>query len=175
MTYAVALEPDILAEDMIEQGLFDCSIDLAITRRPLALPNCECVPLMTEHLSLYAPLTSRFAKTSDLSFADIDGETFLVFEQIGFWREVCENALPHATFIFNKDCEVFVQLLESSELLGFTTDAPQNQGYRTHGLSDKRVAIPLRDASAHATFYLVALSDASARIGEVIDWVRAAD
>ena len=161
------LEPDILDEKVIERSLFDRTIDLAITRKPIALPNCECIPLMTESLSLYAPKTSKYADREGVSWDDIDGEAFLVFEQIGFWREVCEEAMPNATAIFQKDREVFIQLLQSSDLLGFTTDAPQNRGG-----TENRVAVPIRDASAHATFYLVALKDASAQARDIIAWIR---
>ncbi len=161
------LEPDILEEGVIKRCLFDREIDLAITRRPIALPNCECAPLMTESLSLYAPTSSRFASMPSVDWSDIDGETFLVFEQIGFWRNVCEEAMPNATTIFQKDREVFIQLLQSSQLLGFTTDAPQNRG-----ISEDRVAVPIRNASAHATFYLVALKDAPERVSEIVAWIR---
>lgn len=161
------LEPDILEESAVERHLFDRTIDLAITRRPIALPNCECAPLMTERLSLYAPTSSRFASMSNVSWSDIDGEAFLVFEQIGFWRNVCEEALPHATIVFQKDREVFVQLLRSSQLLGFTTDAPQNRS-----IDEDRIAIPIRNASVHATFYLVALKDAPDCVSEIVAWIR---
>ncbi|MBQ9043446.1 MAG: LysR family transcriptional regulator [Eggerthellaceae bacterium] len=161
------LEPDILDEKVIERSLFDRTIDLAITRKPIALPNCECIPLMTESLSLYAPKSSKYAGRRSVSWNDIDGETFLVFEQIGFWREVCEEALPNATAIFQKDREVFIQLLHSSDLLGFTTDAPQNRGS-----VEGRIPIPIQDASAHATFYLVALKDAPERVSEIVTWIR---
>lgn len=161
------LEPDILPEGAIEKSLFDHSIDLAITRRPIALPNCECVPLMIENLSLFAPMENRFAQASSVSWKDIDGESFLVFEQIGFWRGVLDDAIPNANIIIQKDREVFVQLVESSDLLAFTTDAPQNRG-----IAEGRITVPIRDASAHATFYLVALRSATPRVREVVSWIR---
>lgn len=160
-------EPDIVDEPVIEKRLFDRSIDLAITRRPIALPNCDCVPLMTESLSLAAPMGSRFAAMPSVSWSDIDGETFLVFEQIGFWRDVCEEAMPDANIIYQKDREVFVQLLASSDLLAFTTDAPQNRAP-----SLVRAAVPIRDASAHATFYLVSLKDAPDLVRKIAALIR---
>lgn len=161
------LETDLLDEGEVEKRLFGRTIDLAVTRRPIALPTCACTPLMTESLSLFAPLTSRFAKLSSVGFSDIDGEAFLVFEDIGFWRDIHQRSMPHATIINQKDREVFFQLLRSSDLLAFTTDAVQG----TTALPD-RVAIPIRDASAHATFYLVTLRDASERIREIATAVR---
>ena len=161
------LEPGIVEESAVERHLFDRTADLVITRRPIALPNCDCMPLMVENLSLYAPKSSRFANMPSVSWSDIDGETFLIFEQIGFWGEVHRETMPNATVILQKDREVFIQLLESSDLLGFTTDAPQNRGTIAG-----RVAVPIRDASAHATFYLVALKDAPERVREIVGWIR---
>ncbi|MBQ6491886.1 MAG: LysR family transcriptional regulator [Atopobiaceae bacterium] len=161
------LAPEMLSDAEIDRRLFDRTIDLAITRRPMALPNCRCVPLMTENLFLYAPEGHPLAGRPSVSFADMEGETFLVMEQLGFWREVYEGSIPGVQSIRQADREVFLQLVKSSDLLCFTTDAPQHRG----GI-EGRVAVPISDASAHATFFLVALREAVPRVGEIVDWVE---
>jgi DNA-binding transcriptional LysR family regulator len=161
------LETELLPEAEVERRLFNRTTDLAITRKPLALPNLDCTPLMTENLFLHAPIDHRLASRDSVHFADMAGETFLVFEQIGFWDKVYRDAIPNVQPIVQRDREVFAQLVRSSNLLCFTTDAPQNA--RT---AEGRVRIPIDDAQAHATFYLVSLKEASANVVDIANWVR---
>ncbi|MCR5583733.1 MAG: LysR family transcriptional regulator [Eggerthellaceae bacterium] len=161
------LAPEILADAEVERCLFDRTADFAITRRPLVMPNCECMPFMTENLFVSVPEGNPLAKRAHVSFADLAGETFLVMDAIGFWRDVYERAIPDVHSIVQRDREVFTQLVDSSDIPCFTTDAPQNSNH-----ANGRVEVPLSDADAHVTFYLVALKSAPARVCEIIDWVK---
>lgn len=46
----------------------------------IALPNCECIPLMTENLFVSVPAAHPLAMRKHVSFADLAGETFLVLD-----------------------------------------------------------------------------------------------
>lgn len=163
------LAPEVLPDAEVERRLFDRTADLAITRKPIALPNCECIPLMTENLFVSVPAAHPLAMRKHVSFADLAGETFLVLDGIGFWKDVYEQGIPDVHSIVQRDREVFTQLVDSSDILCFTTDAPQNSNH-VRG----RVEVPLSDASAHATFFLVALRQNSERVREIVDWVKEA-
>ena len=161
------LAPEVLPDAEVERRLFDRTADLAIMRKPIALPNCECIPLMTENLFVSVPAAHPLAMRKRVSFADLAGETFLVLDGIGFWRDVYERAIPDVHSIVQRDREVFTQLVDSSDIPCFTTDAPQNSNH-----AKGRVEVPLSDADAHATFYLVALKEATLRVYELLRWVR---
>lgn len=154
-------------ERKIEQRLFDRSADLAITRRPLGLPNVLCTPLMVESLSVYVPVEDVLANRSSVSFAELDGRAFLMNTEVGFWGDVVRAAMPNAHFIEQTDATVLAQLLHSSDLLGFVTDVTEPQHADT-----KRVRIPIRDADAHATFYVVAMTDASRTVLDIMGYLR---
>ena len=161
------LAPEVLPDAEVERRLFDRTADLAITRKPIALPNCECIPLMTENLFVSVPAAHPLATRKHVSFADLAGETFLVLDGIGFWKDVYEKGIPDVHSIVQRDREVFTQLVDSSDMLCFTTDAPQNSNH-----ARGRVEVPLSDADAHVTFYLVALKEATPRVSELLRWVR---
>lgn len=164
------LASEVLSEAEVERRLFDRTADLAITRRPMALPNCECVPLMAESLFVSVPAGHPLATRQIVGFSDLADETFLVMDGIGFWKEVYEQGIPDVNSIVQRDREVFEQLVDSSDLLCFTTDAPQNRNH-----SKGRVNVPISDSSAHATFFLVTLRGAVERVQEIVDWVRRAE
>ena len=154
-------------EREVERRLFDRSADLAITRRPMGLPNVVCVPLMVENLSVFAPADDELAGRASVSFAELDGRTFLMNAEVGFWGDIVRNAMPSARFIEQRDATVLAQMIRSSDLLGFVTDVT---GKDSH--DERRVRIPIQDADAHATFYVVAMTDAPQAVARIVDLVR---
>lgn len=102
-----------------------------------------------------------------MSFADLDGESFLVLSQIGFWMEMTRRNLPNAQIVEQDDRFVFEQLARTTDLICFVTNATRPERER-----EGRVAVPITDADAHATFYLTALADAPDRVRQIVDWVK---
>lgn len=162
----VILQTELVSRQQAESALINLDADLSVTLHPLQLPNMSSVPLITEDLYLSAPKNSPLAARESVSFKDLDGQTFLVFEQIGFWMDVTREQLPHAQIIVQNDRNVFMQLAMSSDLLCFATDVPENDPVTT-----KRTQIPIVDASAHATFFLNARKDAPDQIRQIVELV----
>ncbi|MCR8908560.1 LysR family transcriptional regulator [Thermophilibacter sp. ET337] len=160
-----------LDEQHLRRGLMEDTLDATITLNPLALPGFISQPIMTESLSVLLPRTHPLASKQTLRFCDIDGETFLIYTNIGFWRSIVERELPHATFLWQDDRSMFEMLLPTSDALAFSTDASgPYTAHESDGL-DNRVAVPLSDASARATFYLVYRTDGQGRGSELIERV----
>ena len=139
----------------LERALMEGTLDAAIMLRPLALPGFISQPIMTESLSVLLPSMHPLAAERTLRFQDIDGETFLVYANIGFWRSVVVRELPRAEFLWQEDRSMFEMLLSTSDALAFSTEASEPYTAHVSGDLGDRVAVPLSDASAHATFYLV--------------------
>ena len=131
------------------------TLDATITLNPLVLPGFISQPIMTESLSVLLPSMHPLAAERTLRFQDIDGETFLVYANIGFWRSVVVRELPRAEFLWQEDRSMFEMLLSTSDALAFSTEASEPYTAHVSGDLGDRVAVPLSDASAHATFYLV--------------------
>lgn len=162
----VILEPDLLTARQVEAALINREADFSITLHPLQLPGMTSVPLMTEDLYVSAPKDDPLAKRASVSFSELDGRTFLLYEQIGFWMDVHQQHLPHSQMILQKDRNVFMQLVRSTNLLCFTTNAPENAP-----ASVDRVSVPIVDGDAHATFFLTAHADAPEQVLHIMDWV----
>ena len=88
-----------LAEAQAESGIHDGALDLGIALHPAASSGVRSSRLMTENLSVALPVGHALADRSSVSAADLDGETFLLFEGIGFWRELCDRHFPHSQFV----------------------------------------------------------------------------
>ncbi len=159
------LNPVTLPEDEVERRLMNRSVDLAITLRPQILPTMRSTQIMVEDLYAFLPQGHRLASQDTVSFADLDGESFLVLSEVGFWMGMLRRNMPRANIVEQADRSVFEQLVRTTELVSFITNV--TQGIR-EGLD--RVAVPISDADAHATFYLSALADAPQRVQDIYDW-----
>ena len=161
------LNPVILAEDEVERRLMDRSLDLAVTLRPMILPTMETLPLMTEDLCAFLPPAHPLASREAVGFADLDGEGFLVLADVGFWMGVLRRNMPRAQIVEQADRTVFDQMVRTTDLLGFVTDATQEMRW-----GEGRVAVPITDADAHATFYLTVLADAPERVRQIFECAK---
>ena len=120
--------------------------DIAI----LPFPIDGARSFMKENLFVCVPPKHELAKQKLLTFADINGFNFLLRTELGFWDALCREKMPASKFLVQTDSSVFDELVRASSLPCFTTDYGQLQGGYP-----KRVSIPLADAEAHVTFYLV--------------------
>lgn len=152
----------------IEQAILNGDADLGIALRPLMLPTVRHCRLMTESLSVCLPQAHPLASAASLSAEELDGEEFLLFQQIGFWQGFCDTHFPHSKFLVQEDRMVFEQMLSSTQLLYFVTDAPS----LSNNVPPGRVVVPLRDNDAHATYYLLSREGARPEVSDAFDWVR---
>lgn len=154
-------------EQDVERRLFDRSADLVITRRPIRLPNVVCTPFMVENLFVYAPANDPVAELSSVKLADLDGRSFLMNADVGFWGDAVRAALPNSRIIEQQDATVLAQLIRTSDMLGFVTDVSE----LCH-VDEGRTRVPIQDAEAHATFFVVAMVDAPQAVLDIVDAVR---
>lgn len=159
---------EMLENNEIERRILNDTIDFGITLKPCGLPTVRCCKLMTESLSVALPKDHPLAGKSSLSSKELDGETFLLSKQIGFWHEFCETHYPNSTFVVQEDRTMFDQLMPTTKLLYFVSDMPLLASH----VPSNRVVIPLRDAAAHAMYYLLVREKSDQIIQNVFDWIR---
>ena len=153
------VEPDVTSEDEVEARLINGTCDLAIVARELRLPTISSTVFMHEDLYANVPAGHVLHDRESLTFAELDGLTFLVYGGIGFWHDVHQRMLPFAQFVTQPDRTIFLQQVRTSNLLTFTTNAPENTSHH-----ESRRAIPITDPEAHVTFWLCVRNDAPERV-----------
>lgn len=153
--------------DQVMRGVIDGTFDLGIVNE---LPDSALLSscwIMDENLSVTLPPNHPLAARKAVTLADLDGETFLLAGDIGFWRGSVDASLPHATFIEQRDREVFAQLVHTTPYCAFVTDAPFLQG-EVAG----RAVVPIDDESAHARFFLVVRKTATGLAHDLFTWAQ---
>ncbi|WP_204792585.1 LysR family transcriptional regulator [Olsenella profusa] len=161
------LTSETIRGDEALRGLADGALDLGIVAEKPAGADLLSCKLMRESLSVALPPNHPLAARPNVTADNLDGQTFLIFTEIGVWRDAVDRALPHATLIEQRDRSVFSRLARTTPHCVFTTDAPYLEA-QVPG----RAIVPVEGDWAHFTFWLATRADARDTVRQLFDWVR---
>jgi len=143
------ISTEIRDEDMLitglKQGIYQ---QIILNRKPDDL-EIICYPCGTESLYFSLPKDHPLAGRKSISFAEMDGETFLMYSEVGVWHELHHREMPNSRFILQDDMSALREVTRSSSLPAFVTDLSM----RLPGHDNKRVNIPISDQSATMSFW----------------------
>ncbi len=143
----IAEEPELL------DGLHSGQYQLIVLHFQPEDPHYISSACGTEKLFFSLPPTHRLAKSASLSFSDLDGESFLLMSEIGFWHDMTVRKKPHSRFLIQNDRLTFDEIVNASVLPSFTTDTA-NAFFAS---SSDRAEIPISDEEAEVRYFLVCL------------------
>lgn len=158
-------------EEAVVRGVVDQIFDLGIVCTTPSSPLVRSCELMCERLSVTLPPNHPLSSRRSVRFAELAGNSFLILTGIGFWRDLVEDAIPHASFIEQGDRMVFSQLARTTPHCTFVTDAP----YMENSTPSGRVVVPIEDDAAQVTFHLIARSGAAGLAAQLFNWVSPGD
>ena len=158
-----------LAElDTIEDGILDNTYQIGIINKPAESDEIFCQRFVSEHLYISVPKTHRLAKKKSVKYSDFDGENFLLFRHIGFWREFCHEKMKGANFLVQDSMESLEELINGSDFPCFTTDAFAHMG----PYGNNRIVIPIDEPEAYATFYIACLNSYKKKYASFFNSIR---
>lgn len=107
---------------------------------------------MEEHLSVCVRTDHELASKASVTTKELNGYNFLVRSELGFWDRMCREAMPASKFLVRTDEFEFNELVRTSFLPSFVTDAALE--HDTSIIPFNRIAIPITDAQANVSFYI---------------------
>lgn len=119
----------------------------------------------TEKLFFSLPPTHRLANKTTLSFSELDGESFLLMSEIGFWHDMTVRKMPHSRFLIQNDRTTFDEIINASVLPAFSTDTAN----AFLGKSADRVEVPITDEEAEVHYFLVCLKDNEKQFRQLLE------
>ena len=148
------LYPDrTIASEMREnqvllEGLRDGVYQLIILPHPVEEAGVTCAKYGEEHLFFSLPPAHPLSGSKALYMKALNGETMLLRNRLGFWREMAVRKMPDTRFLEQEDV-AFNELVQFSALPSFTTDV----ALRREGSPKNRINIPILDEEANVTYY----------------------
>ena len=162
----LAISTDLKNTKEILLGFKNGKYDIIIMPEPADKTEFVCFNYMTEHLMLSLPPAHPLAMYKGVSFEDINGETMLLFSDIGFWHDVCAAKMPDTEFIIQSERDTFRSLVKLSALPSFTSDIVTDQA------EEHRIIVPISDKEANPTFYIWIHKNKINRLSKLKDTLR---
>ena len=142
------ISSELRENGVLLQGLRDGVYQLIVLPYPVEELGMACVRYGEEHLFFSLPPAHPLSGSRALYLRDLNGETMLLRNRLGFWRDVTDQKMPDTRFLEQEDV-AFDELVRSSALPIFTTDA----SLAREGSPPNRVNIPILDEEANVTYY----------------------
>ncbi len=135
-------------ENLLEK-LKDGTYDFIFTTEQIDSDEIASKYVFTEKLYTTIPKTHFLSKlTQGVHFKEIDGQSFLVADNLGLWDEIVAKNLPKSKF-FPQSMENLYEIINASTIPNFSTNI-------TLPLRSEldRMSLPILDEEASVTFYL---------------------
>lgn len=144
----MTISSEIRENDVLLQGLRDDVYQLIVLPFPVDEPGMICAKYGEEHLFFSLPPAYPLSGSKALYMKDLNGETMLLRNRLGFWRELTVRKMPDTRFLEQEDV-AFDELVKFSALPSFATDLWLNR----EGNHVNRVNIPILDEEANVSYY----------------------
>lgn len=125
--------------------LSDDKHNIIVTPEPVHDDTVYSFKMFDEQLYLSVPPAHRLADYREVTLSDLEGETMLLYNELGFWNGIKER-MPQTKFILQHELHSMNELIKLSALPAFSTNLTIKNG-------SNRVNIPVRDNKASATYY----------------------
>ncbi|MCH5186417.1 MAG: LysR family transcriptional regulator [Oscillospiraceae bacterium] len=159
ITAEIRPEPELI--DGLKRGNFQLiTLTNVITEKGL-----YCKKIGTEHLRLSVLPAHPASAMDSVSFADINGGSYIVHKTLGIWEDIVCKHMPNARFIAQSGADEYAEVVNSSSLPTFDSD----WGVIIYGQNTNRVSVPISDDAAKMTFYAVYKEIDRRRFDKLID------
>ncbi|KAF0371943.1 LysR family transcriptional regulator [Pediococcus acidilactici] len=144
---------NILPEEVIND-LQNFKEKLIFSDHEILTDTIESIYLGVEYLGIGIAQTNPLTTNSTVTFNDLANLSFLVLQDIGPWKKVVEDHIPHASFLYQADLDAMSEISQNSKLPFFFSNLTQSTATtKTRFSNKKRVAVPIDDPNNRIEFY----------------------
>ena len=163
-----AVSSEMKDPDVLLQGLMRNDYQIIILPKPVESEELYCTRWGEEHLLFSLPPAHPLSGSKGLHLSDMDGETMLLFSQIGFWKRIPSEKMKSSHFLVQKESYDFEELIRHSALPYFSSDL----AVRQQGAIPNRIFIPILDPEANITYYFVTKKQSRNRFSALLERIR---
>lgn len=144
---------EIAEHDKMLNGLFNGKYQLVFLADKPDDTELYCRKCVEEQAVFLLSCGHPLAESSTLKFEDFNGETVLVYGEIGLWQKIYKQNMPDTHFIVEKDWTSFQKLMDTSTLPVFITDIAL-QHFKT---PPGKTAAVIHDQDSRQSYYCICL------------------
>ncbi|MGY5274553.1 LysR family transcriptional regulator [Lactiplantibacillus plantarum] len=146
----------LIADDQITEHLINRQASFIFSNQEILTAGIESRFIGTENLVVHLQRFMYRANQPSITFAELKGISFVVLSAIGIWKDIIQQAIPDAKFLYQPQRTAFTEITKYSDFPYFSTNftalAPHQLDSQAD--DDNRVAIPISDTRAHMPIYV---------------------
>ena len=127
-----------------------------------------CQRYLDEQLYITLPKDHPLAGLGSVSFEDLKSLRILMTAHVGFWMDITLEKLDPANLLIQNNMDALGELIDASNLPFFNSDQMLKADYQP----PDRVALPITDPEAHATYWIACLTSEQQKYRSVFSAVR---
>ena len=127
-----------------------------------------CQRYLDEQLYIAVAKDHPLAGRESVSFEDLKGLRILMTAHVGFWMDITLKKLDASNLLIQNSMDALGELIDASNLPFFNSDQMLKAGYRP----PDRIALPITDPEAHATYWVVCLASEQQKYRSVFSAIR---
>lgn len=148
----MVIATELKDEDTLLAGLASGTYQFVFLPHKISDESFFCTQAVSERLYLSVPSTHPASSLREISFREMDGESFLMYTHVGFWDAIVRNNMPNSRFLLQYEYEDFGEIVNNTSLPCFGSDlVPHDSVSNANG----RVGVPFSDTEAFVTYYFV--------------------
>ncbi len=155
---SIQVEPQLLPPDQLLDRLRNRQFSMIISNHEVQTDQVESIFLGQEHLFVNLDQFMYLANQRSVTFQELRGISFVVLSDIGPWKQVVQDQIPDAKFLYQTDYDALRELTRYTNFPFFTTNITDEHGPEDYHIGD-RVTLPITDPTATMTFYASYLKD----------------
>ncbi len=134
------------------QGLRRGEYDMIVLAQPVEEEGLFCREYRSDRLYLAVVRGHPLADRKSISFAEMDGISFIVHPRGDMWTNLLIAKMPHSSFFFHENPDVLMIVAQDPTTPTVTSDIVLDNTYEVRA---DQVNIPISDPEGRADFYLV--------------------
>lgn len=151
--YGLEINPDFLQPAKVVSAIETNQFSLCFTNQEVQTSTVESLYLGNEQLYVNLDQFMFLAGQQEVSFKELKGLSFVVLSDIGPWKEIIQEQIPDAKFLYQAQRDALTEITRYSNFPYFSTNVTK-LGSQFDDLNNAdRVTLPITDQMATMPFY----------------------
>ncbi|HIU32049.1 MAG TPA: LysR family transcriptional regulator [Candidatus Caccousia avistercoris] len=163
----MTISSELQKSEILLQGLRRGVYQLIILPYAVKEEGISCVKYGEEHLFFSLPPAHPLSGSKGLYMKDLNGETMLLLDRLGFWEDLTNEKMPDTRFLVQENA-AFYELVKASALPCFATDRVLVQ----EGPNQSRIKVPILDPEANVTYYCLYRTEHRRLLGDFLEAIQ---
>jgi len=164
----VVINDDLLEQSAVINDLENHSFSAIVTNHEIMTDSIESRFIGSEQLSVNLDKFTYLANKSSVKFEELKGMSFIVVNDIGIWKQIIQDNIPDAKFLYQEQYDAFKEITQYSNFPHFSTNISRS-GDHLPVNDDDRVKIPISDDASKMDFYVSYLKSQKHQVNPLIE------